>query len=55
MMKRLSQKIAIVTGAGSGIGRATAQLFAGERAAVVLADRALYMAMETNKQVLANC
>ena len=46
-MSRLSQKIAIVTGAGSGIGRATAQLFAVEGAAVVLADRNLSTAMET--------
>jgi NAD(P)-dependent dehydrogenase (short-subunit alcohol dehydrogenase family) len=46
-MRRLSQKIAIVTGAGSGIGRATAQLFAAEGAAVVLADRDQSTAIET--------
>ncbi len=35
---RLSDKVAIVTGAGSGIGRATAELFAEEGARVVVAD-----------------
>jgi NAD(P)-dependent dehydrogenase (short-subunit alcohol dehydrogenase family) len=37
-MKRLEQKVAIVTGAASGIGAATAQLFAREGARVVVAD-----------------
>ena len=37
-MKRLAGKVAIITGAGSGIGRATAELFAGEGACVVCAD-----------------
>jgi NAD(P)-dependent dehydrogenase (short-subunit alcohol dehydrogenase family) len=35
---RLKEKVAIVTGAGSGIGQATALLFAAERAKVVVAD-----------------
>ncbi|HEV2746998.1 MAG TPA: SDR family oxidoreductase [Allosphingosinicella sp.] len=35
---RLANKIAIVTGAGSGIGRATAELFAREGAFVVASD-----------------
>jgi NAD(P)-dependent dehydrogenase (short-subunit alcohol dehydrogenase family) len=37
-MKGLSGKVAVVTGASSGIGLATAQAFAAEGMKVVLAD-----------------
>jgi len=38
-MNTLANKVAIITGASSGIGRATALLFAREGAAVVVAAR----------------
>ncbi|UXT41333.1 SDR family oxidoreductase [Agrobacterium tumefaciens] len=44
-MKLLENKVAIVTGASSGIGRATAMLFAAEGAAIVInarGEKALY-------------
>ncbi len=37
-MGQLNERVAIVTGASSGIGRATARLFASEGASVVVAD-----------------
>jgi NAD(P)-dependent dehydrogenase (short-subunit alcohol dehydrogenase family) len=38
MPGRLADKVAIITGAGSGMGRAMAELFAAEGASLVLAD-----------------
>jgi NAD(P)-dependent dehydrogenase (short-subunit alcohol dehydrogenase family) len=39
MKGRLADKVALITGAGSGIGRASALLFAAEGARVVLGDK----------------
>jgi NAD(P)-dependent dehydrogenase (short-subunit alcohol dehydrogenase family) len=44
---RLADKVALITGAGAGIGRATALLFAMEGAKVVVQDRAIVAAQET--------
>ena len=38
-MNLLKNKIAIITGAGKGIGKATAQQFQKEGATVVIADK----------------
>ena len=37
-MEKMNERVAVVTGAGSGIGKALAMAFANEGAKVVLAD-----------------
>ena len=53
-MNRLQDKVAIVTGAGSGLGAATAKLFAREGAQVVAADINLAGAEATVAEILAD-
>jgi len=50
---RLSGKVAIVTGGASGIGQATAILFAREGAKVVVADLKEVQGQETVRQITA--
>jgi NAD(P)-dependent dehydrogenase (short-subunit alcohol dehydrogenase family) len=49
---RLQEKVAIVTGAGRGIGRATAVLFARKRAKLVLNDVRPDLVEETAKLII---
>ena len=48
---RLKEKVSLITGAGSGIGRATALKFASEGATVVIADQNLQEAEKTQHLV----
>jgi NAD(P)-dependent dehydrogenase (short-subunit alcohol dehydrogenase family) len=50
-MNRLANKVALITGAGSGIGRATAIVFAREGARVVVADRDEQSGTEAVEQI----
>ena len=52
-MNRLQGKVAIVTGANSGIGKATAELFAREGADLVLAARRLEKLKEVEAYALS--
>jgi NAD(P)-dependent dehydrogenase (short-subunit alcohol dehydrogenase family) len=50
-MGRLDAKVCLITGAGSGIGQASARLFAREGARVVVADIDLVAARETVDEI----
>ena len=53
-MGLLDNKIAIITGANSGIGKKTAEIFAKEGAIVVLAARRLEKLQEVGEEIRAN-
>ncbi|HET7721364.1 MAG TPA: SDR family NAD(P)-dependent oxidoreductase, partial [Acidimicrobiales bacterium] len=53
MGQRLAGKVALITGAGSGIGREASLLFASEGASVVAVDLAEDTAKETADLVAA--
>ena len=48
---KLEDRIAVVTGSGSGIGQATAKLFAKSGAKIVIADKSLEAAKTTSEQL----
>ena len=50
-MHRLQDKVAVITGAGSGIGRAAAQLMSAQGASVVVADYDTQAAQETARLI----
>ena len=54
MIMRLQNKIAVITGAGQGIGKTTAHLFAREGASIIVADINLEHAQTTANEITAN-
>lgn len=54
MKMKLEGKVALVTGAGSGMGRAISSLYAAEGASVVAADMNMESATETVEAILAS-
>jgi 3-oxoacyl-[acyl-carrier protein] reductase len=53
MTARLASKVAIITGSGQGIGRATAIAFAAEGATVIVATRTAAHGQETLRRITA--
>src|SRR5882762_6645494 len=53
MTGRLEGRVALITGAGSGIGRAAAELFAAEGAAIAVVDLRADAAEETVAKITA--
>jgi 3-oxoacyl-[acyl-carrier protein] reductase len=54
MTMRLNNKVAVITGAGQGIGKTTAQLFAREGASIIAADINLEQAEATAAGITAS-
>ena len=53
-MGRLENKVAVITGAGAGIGKAITLLYAKEGAKVVLADMNMESAEQTAQEIKDN-